>query len=73
MYKWHNFEIIFTYNDVLKIKYAIGKGFGYQERVYSMRVNDYVCRRRTNRPHETPNNEPGKSKFEIDYYTTHIF
>ena len=73
MWKLHEFENNLTSNDVSNIKYAIGKGFGYQERVYSMRVNDYVCRRRTNRPHETPNYEPGKSKFEMDYYTTHIF
>ena len=30
MCKRHNFETIFISNDVMNIKYAIGKGFGYQ-------------------------------------------
>ena len=32
MWKWHGFTTIFTYNNVINIKYAIGKGFRYKER-----------------------------------------
>ena len=31
MCKQHNFEIIFTYIDVLSIEYIIGKGFGLEK------------------------------------------
>ena len=49
----HDFGIIFTSNDVIKIQYAIGKGFVYQERSYSMVVNGYFIPRIINRPHAT--------------------
>ena len=68
MWKQHNFETIFTSDDVLNIQDAIGKGFGSRERALSMGVNDYVGPIRINRPHATPNYGPGQSKFEIDYY-----
>ena len=31
IWKQHNFETIFTFNDVLNIQYDIGNGFGYIE------------------------------------------
>ena len=38
-----------------------------------MGVNDYFGPRQTNRPHETPNYLPRKSKFEVDYYRQMYF
>ena len=73
MRKQHNFEIIFTSEDVLNIQYAIGKGFGYRERTFSMGVNYYFGPIRTNRPHASPNYETGQPKFEIDYYRQKYF
>ena len=60
MWKQHNFETVFTSDDVLNIKDAIGMGFGSRERALSMGVNYYFGPRRTNRPHATPNYIPGK-------------
>ena len=60
MWKQHNFETIFTSDDVLNIQYAIGKGFGYRETAYSMVVIECFCPLRTNTPHETPNYGPGQ-------------
>ena len=39
MCKQHCFETIFTTDDVINIKDAIGRGFGYIEISYSMGVN----------------------------------
>ena len=64
----HGFETIFTHKYVMNIQYGIDKGFRSREIAYSMGVNAYFGPRRTNRPHSTPNYEPGKSKFEADYY-----
>ena len=36
LYSKHEFETIFTSNDVINIQYGIGKGFGYRERAYSL-------------------------------------
>ena len=33
-----------------------------------MGLNDYFGTRRTNRPHETTNDGPGKARIKIDYY-----
>ena len=52
----------------MNIQDGIGKGFGSRERAYYMGVNIYSVPRQTNRPHETPNNGPGKSKYEVYYY-----
>ena len=52
----------------MNIQDKVGKGFGSRERSYFMGVNDYVGSIRMNRPHATPNYEPGKHKFEADYY-----
>ena len=41
MWKVHDFETIFNYNDVMNIKDYIGKGFGSQERAYYMGVDAY--------------------------------
>ena len=60
MWKQHNFETIFTSNDVLNIQDEIEKGFWYQERAYSMVVNDSFVPIVTNRPHATLNYGPGK-------------
>ena len=46
----HEFETIFTSNDVMNIQDRIGKGFGSRERAYSMGVNDYFGPIRTNIP-----------------------
>ena len=51
----HNFESIFTSNDVMNIQDGIGEGFGDIERVYYIDVNNYFGPRRTNIPHATPN------------------
>ena len=67
MWKRNDFETIFTSNNVMKIQYTIGKGFGYQERAYYMGVNDYFSPIIKNIPHATPNHGPVKSRFEIDY------
>ena len=64
----HNFETIFTSNDVTNIQYETRKGFGSREISYSMVVNDYFGTRRTNRPHATPNYGPKKYNFEVYYY-----
>ena len=66
MWKNHNFETIFDYDDVLNIQYFIGKGFGYRDREWSMVVNAYFCPIRTNIPHVTPYYGPGKSNLYID-------
>ena len=58
IWKQHIFETIFTFNDVLNIQYAIGKGLGYQERAYYMGVNAYFFPRRKNGPHATPSYGP---------------
>ena len=68
MWENHDFETIFTSNDVINIQYVIGKVFGYRERAYSMGVNAYFVTRLTNRPHATPNYVPGKYKLEFDCY-----
>ena len=68
MWEKNYFEKIFTYNYVMNIQDGIGKGFGSRERAYYMGVNIYSVPRQTNRPHETPNNGPGKSKSEVYYY-----
>ena len=68
MQKKHQFETIFTSNDVMNIQYGIGKVFGSRERSYYVGVNDYFGHRQTNIPHATLNYEPGKSGFEVDYY-----
>ena len=68
MWEFHEFETIFTSNDVMNIQYAIGKLFGSRERSYSMEVNVYFVPIITNRLHETSNYGPGKSRFEVDYY-----
>ena len=68
MLKHYDFETIFTSNDVMKILDAIGKGFGYREREYSMEVNAYFGTIITNIAHATPNYGPVNSKFEVGYY-----
>ena len=68
MWEKHDFETIFTSNYVMNIHDGIGKVFGSIERAYSMGANAYFGPRSTNRPHATSNYEPGKSKFEVDYY-----
>ena len=68
MQKQHDFETIFTSNDVMKTQYVIVKVFEYREKSYSMRVNAYYGPRQTNRPHATPNYRHEKSNFEVDYY-----
>ena len=67
MWKHHNFETTFTYDDVMNIQYSIGKGFRYRERALSMSVNVYFGPIRTNTPCATPNHGPGISKVEIYY------
>ena len=52
----------------MNVKDEIGKGFDYRERSDSMGLNAYFGPIRTNRPHTTPKYEPGKSRFEVDYY-----
>ena len=59
MWKQHDFETIFTYNDVMKIQDNIGKGFGSREIAYSMGLNAYFGPIRTNILHATPNYGPG--------------
>ena len=68
MRKQHIFETIFTSDDFLKIQDTIGKGFGFREREFSMRVNAYFSTWIKTRPHATPNYGTGKSKFEINDY-----
>ena len=46
MWKYHDFETIFTYNDAMNIDGVIWKWYGYQERAYSMRVNAYFGHRK---------------------------
>ena len=55
MLKIHEHETIFTSYAVMNIKYFIGMIF----------VSNYFGPRITNRPQETHNYGPGKSKFEI--------
>ena len=73
MWKRFNFETIFTSNYVMNIQDTIGKGFGSQERAYSMGLNDCFGHRITNRTHATLNYGHGKSKFEIVYYRQTYF
>ena len=68
MWKKHNFETIFTYDDVMNIQDAIGKGFGSIEIAIYVRLNDYFDPIIINRPRANPNYGPGQSKFQIDYY-----
>ena len=60
LYMWgkHNFETIFTFNDVINIQYAIGKGFGYCERSYYVGVNAIFFPRITNIRYAPPNYGP---------------
>ena len=53
MWKQHNFETIFTSDDVLNIQYATRKDFYSGERVFYTRVNAYFDPIRTNIPHAT--------------------
>ena len=64
----HEFETIFTSNDVMNIQYEIGKGFGCRERSYYMGLNASFCPIRKNIPHAPPNYGPERSKFEAYYY-----
>ena len=57
--KQYNLEPILTSNDSLDIKYVIGKVFGYIERSYCIRVNDYFGPIITNIPHGTSRYGPG--------------
>ena len=41
MLKQHDFETIFTSNDVMNIQYAIGKEFGSIERSYYIGVDAF--------------------------------
>ena len=66
MWENHDFETVFTSNDVMNIQYGIGKVFSSRERAYSIRVNDYFGPILKNIPHATPNYGPRKSKFEVD-------
>ena len=69
MWEKHNFENLFTCDDVLNIQYSIRKVFGYRERAFSVGSNNYYPPPRiTNRPHETPNHGPGKSNFDMYYH-----
>ena len=68
MWKQHEIETTFTYNEVTNIQYSIEKGVGYRERAFSLGENAYFGPIRTDIPHATPNYGPGKSKFEMDYY-----
>ena len=56
----------------MNIKDSIGKGFGYRNIAYSIGVNAYFPPRRTNKPHETPNYVPGKSKSKFIITDRHI-
>ena len=60
MWKHYDFEAILTSNDVLKIQYAIGKGFGSIEREYCIGVNASFVPKRTDRPYTSPTNGTGK-------------
>ena len=66
----HEFETIFTSNDVMNIQDRIGKGFGSRERAYSMGVNTYFG---TNRPHATPNYGPRNISLKLIITDRHIF
>ena len=68
MRKHHNFEMIFTSDDVLNTKDSIGKVFGSRERALYMGVNTYFVSRRTEIPNATLKYELGQSQFENDYY-----
>ena len=68
MCKHNIFKTIFTSDDVLNIKYAIGKIFGYREEAFYMGINFHFPPLRTNIPHVTSNYGPGQSKSEINYY-----
>ena len=61
-------ETIFKYDDVLNIQDSIENGFGSREIELFMGVNSYFGPIIINRPHATPKYEPGKSKFDNDYY-----
>ena len=61
MWKYHDFETIFTCNDVMNIQYAIGKKFGSTEISYSVGVNACFFPKLTNRPDTTPKYGPLKS------------
>ena len=52
----------------MNIQDSIEKGFGSRERAHSMRLNTKFFPIRTNRPHDTPNYGPEKSRFEVDIY-----
>ena len=41
MWKHHDFETIFTSNDVMKVQYVIGKIFESEEISYSIGVDSY--------------------------------
>ena len=73
MWGEHDFEKIFTTNDVMNIKNGIGKAFGSREIEYHMGVNVYFVPRQNNRPHATPKYGPGKFKFEVDYHRQTYF
>ena len=57
----------------MSIQNGIVKVFGSRERVYSKGVDDYFGTRSTNIPHATPNYEPEKSKFDVNYYRKTYF
>ena len=68
MCKLHEFETIFTSNDVVNNQYSIGIIFGSREIAYYMGVYAYFVPRITNIPHAIPNYVTGKYIFEIYYY-----
>ena len=65
MWGKHDFETIFTSNDVVNIQDVIGNEFGTIEIAYSMVLNAYFCPIRKNRPHATPNYELGNIIFKL--------
>ena len=68
MWKQHEFETILTSSDVINIQYGTEKVFGSREISYSMGMNDYFGPRRKYISNAPPNNGPGKSRFEVDYF-----
>ena len=72
IWKQHDFETIFTSKYVMNIKCAIGKGFQFRDKVYSMGVNVYFGMIRKNRPHITPNYTPGNLSFKLTIKDMHI-
>ena len=59
MSKRHDFEAIFTSNDIMNIQDGIGKRFRSIKRTYYIGINADFGPRRINRPHATPNYGPG--------------